>query len=87
MPKAYDYFKCAKCGNLFSAKIEKSSTGECEPCSVGVETVHLVFDGPPGPEAGRFVEAESISGQSLNIGSWFQREDGYWALEIQALTP
>lgn len=38
------------------------------------------FDGPPGPEAGRFVEAE-INGLSANVGNW--RQDGeYWLLDI-----
>ncbi len=38
-----------------------------------MEKVTLRFDGPPGPEAGRFIEAE-IDGKSVNIGKW--RQDG-----------
>lgn len=45
--------------------------------------VHLLFDGPPGPECGRFVEAEDPTGKSINAGEWSQRPDGYWQLVIQ----
>lgn len=42
------------------------------------------FDGPPGPEAGRFIECENIDGESVSIGEW--REDwkhpGNWLLVI-----
>ena len=44
--------------------------------------IDIVFDGPPGPEAGRFVEVENSSGMSISIGEWLQREDGYWVLRI-----
>lgn len=45
------------------------------------KTIDIVFDGPPGPTAGRFVEVER-DGQSIRIGSWVQRDDGYWVLRI-----
>jgi hypothetical protein len=45
----------------------------------------IVFDGPPGPEAGRFVEVENEHGESIRLGKW--REDpegnGFWWLEIE----
>lgn len=44
--------------------------------------VDIVFDGPPGPEAGRFVEVENPAGQSIRFGEWVKREDGYWVLRI-----
>jgi hypothetical protein len=44
--------------------------------------VDIVFDGPPGPEAPRFIEVEDSKGQSVSVGEWFQREDGYWVLRI-----
>jgi hypothetical protein len=44
--------------------------------------VDIVFDGPPGHEAGRFVEAESPAGTSVRIGEWIDRGDGCWALRI-----
>ncbi len=44
--------------------------------------VDIVFDGPPGPEAGRFVEVENSLGQSIRFGEWVHRPDGYWVLRI-----
>lgn len=44
-------------------------------------TIDIVFDGPPGPQGGRFVEVER-DGRSIRIGEWVEREDGYWALRI-----
>lgn len=47
------------------------------------EKIHIVFDGPPGPEAGRFIETETPDGKGIGIGEWLVREDGNWALEIE----
>jgi hypothetical protein len=47
--------------------------------------VHVVFDGPPGPVAGRFVEVETLDGKGINVGRWIKREDGCWALEIDVI--
>lgn len=44
--------------------------------------IDIVFDGPPGPEAGRFVEVEDHAGRSICFGNWLQREDGYWVLRL-----
>lgn len=44
--------------------------------------INIIFDGPPSHESGRFVEVEDDSGNSINIGEWIQRPDGYWALRI-----
>ena len=44
--------------------------------------VDIVFDGPPAPEAGRFVEVEDPSGRSIRMGEWVERSDGYWVLRI-----
>lgn len=52
-----------------------------------LEPVHIVFDGPPGPEAGRFVECERPDGSSLKVGEWHERDDGYWELRIMACVP
>ena len=35
------------------------------------------FDGPPGPEAGRFVEVEDGHGHSIKVGEWSQDGDYY----------
>ena len=53
--------------------------------AAGGELVDIVFDGPPGPTAGRFVEVENMRGQSLSVGEWVQRPDGYWVLRLRAL--
>jgi hypothetical protein len=47
--------------------------------------LHIVFDGPPGPEGGRFVEVETADGRSQKAGEWHKRADGYWELRIDAL--
>ena len=44
--------------------------------------VDIVFDGPPGQQAGRFVEVENSDGQSIKFGEWIQRKDGYWVLRF-----
>lgn len=48
-------------------------------------TIHVVFDGPPGPTSGRFVEVETPDGRSVNVGEWKRREDGYWVLVLNVL--
>lgn len=35
--------------------------------------IHIVFDGPPGPQPGRFVEVENERGESIAPGRWEQR--------------
>jgi len=47
-----------------------------------MKVVNIVFDGPPGPKAGRFVEVEDHKGKSISFGEWEQRHDGYWNLKI-----
>jgi len=49
-----------------------------------VRNIDIVFDGPPGPEAGRFVEVESPPGTSISYGEWVHREDGHWVLRFPA---
>ena len=44
--------------------------------------IDIVFDGPPGPESGRFVEVEDHTGKSIKIGEWLDRGDGYWVLRL-----
>ena len=46
--------------------------------------VDIVFDGPPGPESGRFIEAEDANGNSIRFGEWIERADGRWVLPITA---
>lgn len=49
------------------------------------ELVDIVFDGPPGPKSGRFVEVENAQGQSVRIGEWVARPRDQWALRIRAV--
>lgn len=46
------------------------------------EVLDVVFDGPPGPTAGRFVEVENTSGAGVRAGEWIDRGDGMWALRL-----
>jgi hypothetical protein len=36
----------------------------------GPEFINIVFDGPPGPDGGRFIEVETDDGRSLSAGEW-----------------
>ncbi len=47
---------------------------------MSTKTLDVVFDGPPGNVAGRFVEVE-IDGKSVAVGKWEQRGE-YWLLRI-----
>ena len=49
------------------------------------KAINIIFDGPPGPESGRFVEVEDDDGKSITIGEWIERDDGYWVLRITEL--
>jgi len=44
--------------------------------------IHVLFDGPPEAEAGRFVEVEDEHGHSIHVGEWLDRGNGLWALVI-----
>lgn len=44
--------------------------------------IHVVFDGPPGAQSGRFIEVEDEEGNGLNVGEWMKRKDGYWVLVL-----
>jgi hypothetical protein len=44
------------------------------------QDLFVIFDGPPGPTSGRFVEVEDAAGQSHRLGEWEQRLDGEWTL-------
>lgn len=46
------------------------------------EYIDIVFDGEPGPDAPRFVEAEDPNRWSVKVGRRLQRDDGYWVLRI-----
>jgi hypothetical protein len=46
------------------------------------EYVDIVFDGPPGRDGPRLIEVENDKGQSISLGAWLQRPDGYWVLRF-----
>ncbi len=43
--------------------------------------IDIVFDGPPSPISGRFVEVENDKQASIKLGEWIVR-DGFWVLRI-----
>lgn len=45
--------------------------------------IDIVFDGPPGHNAGRFVDVEDENGRSISFGAWMHRPDNFWALRIR----
>ena len=47
------------------------------------KAIDIVFDGPPGPVPGRFVEVE-FDGASIKFGEWEERADGFWVLKLDA---
>jgi hypothetical protein len=45
--------------------------------------IDIVFDGPPGPEGGRFIEVEDEQGRSINAGTWVSRPGTpMWVLRL-----
>lgn len=48
------------------------------------EELHIVFDGPPSHESGRFVEVETSDGKSVQAGEWQQHGD-YWHLVLTVI--
>ena len=57
------------------------------PASEMNKAINVIFDGPPAPRAGRFIEVETDNGKSINAGEWIERPDGYWSLRITSLPP
>ena len=50
------------------------------------EKIRIVFDGPPGPVCGRFVEVENEHGEGMSLGEWKQ-EGEFWYLEFDDTRP
>lgn len=48
-----------------------------------MKELNILFDGPPGPFSGRFVEVEDEDGRSVSVGRWIDQGDGYWVLWIK----
>lgn len=52
-----------------------------------MKCIDIIFDAPPGPESGRFVEVEDGHGHSINAGEWLESLNGFHTLRIpQPLT-
>lgn len=64
------------CAGELEAALADSATADAQ------HYVDIVFDGPPGPESGRFVESENMEGASVKAGTWIDRGNGLWALRI-----
>jgi len=47
--------------------------------------LRVVFYGPPGSQAGRFVTCEDASGNRVDAGEWHERGDGMWELIVREL--
>lgn len=65
-------------GNLWQIAFEESGV----LMSGSGDYVDVLFDGPPGPVAGRFVDTVDPDGRSVSGGEWIDRGDGYWALRM-----
>lgn len=60
-----------------------AATELCEAHAVDeTDYVDILFDGPPSHKSGRFVEVENSKRQSIKIGEWIHRDDGYWVLRF-----
>lgn len=46
--------------------------------------IDIVFTDAPGPQGGHFVEVENEQGESIRVGNWIRRDDGYWVLRIRS---
>ena len=44
--------------------------------------IDILFDGPPGPTAGRFVDVVDSGGRGVILGEWLDHGDGYWTLRL-----
>ena len=51
---------------------------------MGEIPINIIFDGPPGPTSGHFIEVETDDGMSIKVGEWLQ-EGPYWKLRITKL--
>jgi len=58
----------------------KRLAGNAHP--VIAEGFQVRFDGPPGPEAGRFVEVEMLDGVGIRLGEWV-KDGEYWLLRFK----
>ena len=63
-----------------------------KPATEPPSYVDVVFDGPPAPESGRFIEVENEQGESVRVGEWIEDDappgrQRYWRLRIPLWGP
>lgn len=82
-------WRCVNCKRVYECGQEPgrcecgaSSWAHIDGTPEAIRTLHIVFDGPPGHESGRFIECETPDGQSVSIGEWHERADGWWELRV-----
>lgn len=63
--------------HLDTTLLPQPTTPELDTESI---TIEILFDGPPGTIAGRFIEVEDTQGRGIKWGDWVDRGDGTWAL-------
>lgn len=66
--------------------VEKAVLAKAPPSETATREIHVIFDGPPGHVAGRFVEVETPDGRSISAGEWVKKENGYWALVLKGVS-
>lgn len=51
--------------------------------------ITFLFDGPPGPVAGRFIDTiDEDTGEGVGgLGEWSERENGWWGLTVPMPSP
>lgn len=65
---------------------ERREKARAAALEAATSDIRVVFDGPPGPESGRFVECENGEGHCIDAGDWRERPDGLWELIIRRPT-
>lgn len=89
-PNAATPTRCRTFANAIATRAAKELAGAVVSAAqreLQEWAIDVVFDGPPGPEAGRFVEVEDLSGKSVGVGQWIDRGNGLWALRIPRAHP
>jgi hypothetical protein len=80
------YITCPKCGEEeLDVDTLRCECGYSSSPQSACSAINIIFDGPPGADAGRFVDVETDDGKSINAGEWRECPDGLWALRITQL--
>lgn len=73
---------CSCEGGWGAARERLQELADAHVCPPPPTYIDIVFDGPPAHEGGRFVEVENERGESVKLGEWVERSDGFTALRI-----